>query len=107
MANLSGYNRKLSALMRRHELVGEEELQALGDKAKQEGKSIATLIVEEDYLDEMTLIGLVSEDSGLPPVDLDKYNIDMERLAEFNRGEVGDFSDRGQALRCAAGGGDR
>jgi type IV pilus assembly protein PilB len=83
--NVVGFNRKLSALLRRHELVASEDLGDLSQRSMKEGKSLAELLVEEDFLDEPTLIGLVSEDTGMPPVDLDKYKIDMEHLREMNR----------------------
>ena len=86
MANIAGYNRKVIALMQSHELVGEDELGELTRRSLAEKKALFDLLVEEDYLDEQTLIGLISEDCGLPPIDLDKMNIDMERLAELNKG---------------------
>ena len=85
--NATGFNRKLAALMRHHGLVSDEDLAALQSRASKEGTSLASLLVDEDYLDEMTLIGLVSEDTGIPPIDLDKMTIDMEHLQEMNRGK--------------------
>ena len=86
MANIAGYNRKVIALMQSHELVGEEELSGLTRRSLAEKKALFDLLVEEDYLDEQTLIGLISEDCGLPPIDLTKMNIDMERLSSLNKG---------------------
>jgi type IV pilus assembly protein PilB len=78
----------LTVLLQRHELVGSDELAELNVRAATEQGSLADLLVEEDYLDEMTLIGLVSEDCGLPPVDLSKMRIDMDHLSDLNRGVV-------------------
>ncbi|MDA3959315.1 MAG: ATPase, T2SS/T4P/T4SS family [Planctomycetota bacterium] len=85
--NLVGFNRKLSALLQRHELVGADELKDLSSRSAKEGKSLGELLIEEDYLDEPTLTGLVSEDVGMPPIDLVKYHVDMELLCALNRGE--------------------
>ncbi len=87
MPNVAGFNRKVSALLRRHELIGATEMTALVDRATAEAKSLASMVVEEDYLDEMTLLGLVSEDCGLPTLDLDKLTIDVEHLRELNGGD--------------------
>jgi len=87
VTNIAGYNRKLGSLLRQHQLVPDEDLQQLNDRSHKESKSLASLLVEEDYLDEMTLIGLISEDSGLPPIDLDKVTVSLERLSELNRGQ--------------------
>ncbi len=67
MANVAGYNRKLSALLKKHGLVPDDKLKALGEKAAKESLLIATLVVQENLVDEMTLLGLVSEDGQLSP----------------------------------------
>ena len=87
MANVMGYNRKLAAVMRKHGLVEEQILQALYDKCAKESLLLASHLVTEGLIDEMTLLGMVSEDSSTPPLDLDKIKIDMEGLHEANKGE--------------------
>ncbi len=87
MANVMGYNRKLAAVMRKHGLVEEQILQALYDKCAKESLLLASHLVTDGLIDEMTLLGMVSEDSSTPPLDLDKIKIDMEGLREANKGE--------------------
>lgn len=87
MANVMGYNRKLAAVMRKHGLVDEAALQALYDKCAKESLLLASNLVSDGMIDEMTLLGLVSEDSQTPPIDLDKMKIDMELIRESNKGE--------------------
>jgi type IV pilus assembly protein PilB len=87
MANVMGYNRKLAALMRKHGLVEEQALQALYDKCAKESLLLASQLVAESLIDEMTLLGLVSEDSQTPPIDLDKMKIDMDLIREANKNE--------------------
>ena len=87
MANVMGYNRKLAAVMRKHGLVDEQILQGLYDKCAKESLLLASHLVTEGLIDEMTLLGMVSEDSSTPPLDLDKIKIDMDALREANRGE--------------------
>ncbi len=86
MANVIGYNRKLATLLRKHNLVDEKQLQSLSDKANKESLLLASIAVTESLIDELTLIGLVSEDSGWPTLDLDKMKIDLEQLKEMNGG---------------------
>jgi type IV pilus assembly protein PilB len=86
MANVAGYNRKLAALLKKHGLVPDDKLKALGDKAAKESLLIATLVVQENLVDEMTLLGLVSEDGQLPPIDLDKMKVDLDGMTEQNKG---------------------
>ncbi len=86
MANVIGYNRKLSTLLRKHNIVDEKQLQGVAERANKESVLLASLAVTEGLIDELTLIGLVSEDSGWPTLDLDKMKVDMEALKEQNNG---------------------
>ncbi len=86
MANVIGYNRKLAALLKKHALVEDKSLQALIEKANKESLLLATLAVDGGLIDELTLIGLVSEDSGWPCLDLDKIKVDQTALGELNGG---------------------
>ncbi len=87
MANVMGYNRKLAAVMRKHQLIVEEALQAMYDKCAKESLLLATQLIDEGLIDEPTLLGLVAEDANTPPLDLDKMKIDMERIKDSNKGE--------------------
>ncbi len=87
MANVMGYNRKLVAVLRKHGLVDEAALQALYDKCAKESLLLASQLLSEGIVDEMTLLGMVCEDSGTPPIDLDKMKIDMELIRDSNKGE--------------------
>ena len=84
--NIASFNRKVSALMVRHGLISQEELTGVVENASQQGKTLFDLLIEEDYLDEMTLLGLISEDCGLTPIDLDKVTIDVDYLEDVNGG---------------------
>ena len=86
MSNVTGYNRKLATLLRKAGLVDEASFLPLVEKANKESALLASLVVGEKLLDELTLIGLVSEDSGWPPLDLDKLKVDMEELRSMNKG---------------------
>ncbi len=86
MANVTGYNRKLASLLRKAGLVDEATFTALVEKANKESALLASLVVTEKLIDELTLIGLVAEDSGWPPIDLDKLKVDQEELRSLNKG---------------------
>jgi type IV pilus assembly protein PilB len=87
MANVAGYNRKLSTVLKRHGLLDDTQLQEIAGQAAREGSLLSTMVVQNNLVDELTLLGLVSEDCGIPPIDLDKLNIDLEALTEQNRGK--------------------
>jgi type IV pilus assembly protein PilB len=85
--NINVYNRKLGAMLTKQELIGSAELAQLNERAVKEDTPLARLLIEDEFIDEQTLIGLVSEDCDLTPIDLEKTAIDMEDLAERNGGE--------------------
>jgi type IV pilus assembly protein PilB len=87
MANVMGYNRKLSAIMRKHGLVDEQALQTMYEKCAKESLLMASQLVTDGLIDEPTLLGLVAEDSNVPPLDLDKMKIDMDTIRDMNKGE--------------------
>jgi type IV pilus assembly protein PilB len=86
MANITGYNRKLASLLRKAGVVDEVSFTPLVEKANKENSHLASLVVGDKLLDELTLIGLVSEDSGWPPIDLDKLKVDNDELRSLNKG---------------------
>ena len=86
MANVAGYNRKLAGLIRKHGLLEDAVLQPLIDKAAKESLLLASLVVEQGQVDELTLLGLVSEDAGHPPIDLDKVKFELDAIRELNQG---------------------
>ena len=88
MANVTGYNRKLAAVLRKNALIDDAVLAPLVEQAAKEGALLADLLVGGGHLDEPTLLGLVSEDSGLPPIDLGKLTLSLEELCAQNAGEA-------------------
>jgi type IV pilus assembly protein PilB len=87
MANITGYNRKLAAILRRNALIDEQVLGVLAEKAAKDGVLLANLLIADKHIDEPTLLGLVSEDCGVPPLDLEKLTVDLDELKAFNGGQ--------------------
>ncbi len=86
MANVTGYNRKLATILRRNALIEDAVLQPLVDQAGKEGVLLANLLIAGSHLDEPTLLGLVSEDCGFPPIDLAKLTVSMDEMRSLNGG---------------------
>jgi type IV pilus assembly protein PilB len=87
MANVIGYNRKLVAILKRNGLVEDATIQPLYEKANKEGALLASAVISQGMLDELSLLGLVSEDSGWPCLDLDKIKVDLDELKTANKGQ--------------------
>jgi type IV pilus assembly protein PilB len=86
MANVAGFNRKVASLMESNSLVETPDLVELHKRSSQENKSLAALLVSEEFIGETDLLGLIAEDCGLPPIDLGKITVDMDELTELNHG---------------------
>ncbi|MFM2092545.1 MAG: hypothetical protein RLZZ127_3034, partial [Planctomycetota bacterium] len=86
MANITGYNRKLAAVLRRNALIDDQVLGVLSEKAAKDGVLLANILITEKHIDEPTLLGLVSEDCGVPPLDLEKLTVSLDDLKELNGG---------------------
>ena len=80
MVNVAGYNRKLQSIMLEQELMSADQLDELYAASNKDGTYLSSRIIDGDFLDEISLIGLVSEDCGIPPIDLEKMNIDMDAI---------------------------
>jgi len=87
MANVAGYNRKLAAVLKRHGLLDDAQMRELSGKAARENSLLSTMVVSSNLVDELTLLGLVSEDCNITPIDLDKLTIDLDSLTEINKGK--------------------
>lgn len=86
MANLVGFNRKLVALLKKHSLMDDVGLAPLNEQALKESKLLSSLVAANNIVDELTLIGLISEESGHPCLDLEKLTVDIDALKSMNKG---------------------
>ncbi|MCK6489299.1 MAG: Flp pilus assembly complex ATPase component TadA [Planctomycetes bacterium] len=87
MANVIGYNRKLSTILKKNGLVEDATIQPMYEKANKEGGLLASAVIAGGMLDELSLLGLVSEDCGWPCLDLDKVKVDLEELKNCNKNQ--------------------
>ena len=79
MANIAGYNRKLTALMRKHGLVEEAALVAMGDKAAKEGLLLASLLITEEKI-----VSVLVGQFGIPYIRPTQYTIAKDLLEIFD-----------------------
>jgi type IV pilus assembly protein PilB len=77
---MAQFDRKLSGILVKTGYMQEEQREGLLAAASQEGKSLSRYLIEKGLIKETDLIGAVSEDMNLPPIDIERLQLDSEAL---------------------------
>jgi type IV pilus assembly protein PilB len=72
---MAKFDKKLASILGARELVPAEALQESLGRAQETGKALSILLVEENVLDERRIIAAVAEEMNIPPIDLDKVEV--------------------------------
>jgi len=64
-------------------LLSSEDAEAASQEAEEADKSLATLLVEKEYVDEKSMMGALSREVGVPPIDLDNLEVDDELIEKI------------------------
>lgn len=73
---LPSQKNKLSELLLEKKIVSPETLKAALQKLKEKGGRLSQILVEMGVISEKELVVLLSENLGIPPVDLSRFEID-------------------------------
>lgn len=71
-------DRKLRGILIKAGLVDEDAARGLGEKMKEEGKSLSELVIKEGIATEAKILSLVSRAANIPPIDLENLKYDPE-----------------------------
>ncbi|MHC4201416.1 MAG: GspE/PulE family protein [Planctomycetota bacterium] len=74
-------DKKLAAILVKHGIVGPDERDDVLAAANNENKSLTHYIIDQKISTEPAIIGAISTEMNLPPVDIEKVDIDPEALA--------------------------
>ena len=74
-------DKKLAAILVKHGIVGQDERDDVLAAASRENKSLTHYIIDQSISTEPDIIGAISTEMNLPPVDIEKVDIDPEALA--------------------------
>ena len=77
---MARFDKKLATMLTRRGLIPSEQEEALLSKAEAEDVSLGTILLQDKIVDEETMIGCMSEEMKLPPINLSKVHIDPEVL---------------------------
>lgn len=74
------FNRKLKNLIIKYKGIPEEELNEACEISQREEKSLGTVLVKKGMIHEKELIGIISQETNIPPIDLEKLETDEDLL---------------------------
>ncbi len=77
------YNKRVTRLLEEKGIVDPQKLRDAAQTADQKGTSVSTLLTESKLVDERTLLGIVAENSKIPPIDLRLVSPDPSVLQQF------------------------
>ena len=78
---MSKFDKKLAGILAKHGVVAEEQRESILAAAAGEKKSLTEYLIEQKLSTEAGIIGAVAMDMNLPPIDIDKVEIDPEALS--------------------------
>jgi type IV pilus assembly protein PilB len=89
-------NRKMDKRLKRilvtWGVMSAEDADAASAEAEEAQKSLATLLVEKEYVEEKSMLGVISREAGIPPIDLGNLTAN-EELAEVVPKDVAEHYD--------------
>jgi type IV pilus assembly protein PilB len=77
---VASFDKKLVSILSKHGVVAEERREEFLAAAGVAGLSLTEYLVNEKVLAEADIIGIVSDEMNIPPIDLDKVELDPEAL---------------------------
>lgn len=75
-----GNKTQLGKILLKQRLLGQEELESLLAEQNQDGARLASMALEKGLTDEVRLLKALSEQHGVPAVNLDEVEIDLKNL---------------------------
>ena len=77
---MNKFDKRLGSILVKHELVTQERIDDSMAAAEQEKKSLTEILVAGKAAEETAIIGCVAEEMNLPPINLERCEVDKEAL---------------------------
>ncbi len=77
---MNKFDKRLGTILAKRGLVSQEQVDAALGRAASEKKSLTELLVEGGMTGENAIVGCVAEEMNLPPIDLNKCEVDKDAL---------------------------
>ncbi len=77
---MNKFDKRLGAILAKRGLVGQEQIDEALGRSEGQKKSLTELLVGGNLAEENDIIGCVAEEMNLPPIDLNKCEVEKEAL---------------------------
>lgn len=77
---MAKFDKRLGNIAVKHKLITKKKLTEVMEVVDSNGKTLSEMLIDEGLVDERTLIGCVSLEMDLPPIDLEKVSFDGKAL---------------------------
>ena len=79
------FDKRLQSLLSRHGILSEGDAQNAAAQAKEKGKPLTTWIVEAKLADERAILDVLSRETTVSPIDLEKVTVEEGVVANFGQ----------------------
>jgi len=76
MSKSAKLDKRLKILLVRHGVLAEDAADRAHDMAVEGDKPLSTVLVDEGFVDERNMIGVIARETNIPPIDLEKITVD-------------------------------
>ncbi|MHC4778556.1 MAG: GspE/PulE family protein [Planctomycetota bacterium] len=85
MAPNSKLDKRLKNLLVRYGLITEDQAQQASAAAAEQSKPFAAVLVDDSIVDERQMIGVISRETSIPPIDLEKISVEDDVIDGFGQ----------------------
>ena len=85
------FDKRIRNILSKNRILSESDLERAIQTAGEEAKSLATVLVTSGFISERTLIGHIAREMKIPPIDLEKVELDQEALETLPQNLASDY----------------
>ena len=74
---MAKFDKKLKNILLKRGLLTDEDASTAQSEAEEQGKGLATVVLDKGFVDEKDLIAAVAKEMNVPPIDVSKVDVDV------------------------------
>ena len=85
------FDKRIRNLLAKNRILSDPDIEKALSIASEEARSLATVLVSDGFISERTLIGHIAREMKIPPIDLEKVELDQEALESLPQNLAHDY----------------
>jgi len=85
------FDKRIRNLLAKNRILSDPDIEKALSIASEEARSLATVLVSDGFISERTLIGHIAREMKIPPIDLEKVELDQEALEALPQNLAHDY----------------